>query len=45
MNVESVSGRRGTDLAVAFLYRLSEKVDISEKEFLVDGYGYLTVPS
>jgi putative transposase len=37
-----VFGRRGTDPAAAFLYRLIEKHDLSETVFLVDGYGYLT---
>ncbi len=33
---------RGTDPAAAFLHRLTEKHDLSEAEFLVDGFGYLT---
>jgi transposase-like protein len=32
----------GTDLAAAFLHRLTEKHDVSDTEFLVDGGGYLT---
>ncbi|PGF14455.1 IS6 family transposase [Natrinema sp. CBA1119] len=35
-------GRRGTDPAAAFLHGLTEKHDLSDAEFLVDGYGYLT---
>ncbi|ELY93715.1 Integrase catalytic region [Natrialba taiwanensis DSM 12281] len=35
-------GRRGTDPAAAFLHGLTEKHDLSEAEFLVDGAGYLT---
>ncbi len=35
-------GRHGTDPAAAFLHRLTEKHDLSEAEFLVDAYGYLT---
>ena len=37
--------RRGTDPAAAFLHRLTEKHDLSETVFLVDGYGYLTALS
>ena len=37
-----VFGRRGTDPAAAFLHRLTEKHDVSDAEFLVDGGGYLT---
>ena len=40
-----VFGRRGTDPAAAFLHGLGEKHDLSEAEFLVDGYGYLTALS
>ncbi|MFP9062629.1 IS6 family transposase [Natrialbaceae archaeon A-chndr2] len=40
-----VFGRRGTDPAAAFLHRLTEKHDLSDTEFLVDGYGYLTALS
>ena len=36
------SERRGTALATAFLQQLTEKHDLSDTEFLVDGYGYLT---
>lgn len=36
---------RGTDPAAAFLHRLTENHDLSETEFLVDGYGYLTALS
>ena len=36
-------GRHGTDPAAAFLHRLTEKHDLSEAVFLVDGYGYQTV--
>ena len=35
-------GRHGTDPAAAFLHRLTEKHDLSETVFLVDGYGYQT---
>ncbi|RKD86217.1 IS6 family transposase [Halopiger aswanensis] len=38
-------GRRGTDPAAAFLHGLTEKHDLSEAEFLVDGAGYLTALS
>ncbi|QRV17817.1 IS6 family transposase (plasmid) [Haloterrigena salifodinae] len=38
-------GRRGTDPAAAFLHGLTEKHDLSDAEFLVDGYGYLTALS
>jgi transposase-like protein len=34
--------RRGTDPAAEFLERLAEKHDLSDTEFLVDGYRYLT---
>jgi transposase-like protein len=34
--------RRGTDPATEFLGQLAEKHDLSNTEFLVDGYGYLT---
>ncbi len=37
-----VYSRRGTDPAEAFLHRLTEKHEISDTEFLVDGGGYLT---
>ncbi|MFA9416399.1 IS6 family transposase [Natrinema sp. HArc-T2] len=37
-----VYSRRGTDPAAAFLRRLTEKHDVSDTEFLVDGGGYLT---
>ncbi len=37
-----VYSRRGRDPAAAFLHRLTEKHDVSETEFLVDGGGYLT---
>jgi transposase-like protein len=37
--------RRGADPAAAFLHRLTEKHDLSETEFFVDGYGYLTALS
>ena len=37
-----VYSRRGTDPAAAFLHRLTEKHDVSDAEFLVDGGGYLT---
>ncbi|ELZ15678.1 IS6 family transposase [Natrinema limicola] len=37
-----VYSRRGTDPAAAFLHRLTEKHDVSDTEFLVDGGGYLT---
>ncbi|RKD85215.1 integrase core domain-containing protein, partial [Halopiger aswanensis] len=35
----------GTDPAAVFLHRLTEKHDLSEAVFLVDGYGYLTALS
>jgi len=35
-------GRHGTDPAAAFLHRLTEKHDLSETVFLVDGFGYET---
>ncbi|ELK51779.1 transposase, partial [Haloferax sp. BAB-2207] len=38
-------GRHGTDPAAAFLHRLSEKHDLSDAVFLVDGYGYQTAIS
>jgi putative transposase len=38
----AVFGRRGTDPAAAFLHRLTEKHDLDETVFLVDGYGCLT---
>ena len=38
-------GRHGTDPAAAFLHRLSEKHDLSDTVFLVDGYGYQTALS
>ncbi len=41
----AVFGRRGTDPAAAFLHRLTEKHDLSETVFLVDGYVYLTALS
>ncbi|WP_121743160.1 IS6 family transposase [Natronorubrum halophilum] len=41
----AVFGQRGTDLAAAFLHRLTEKHDLSDTVFLVDGYGYLTALS
>ncbi|MGQ4557325.1 IS6 family transposase [Halobellus sp. GM3] len=34
--------RRGTDPATEFLRKLAEKHDLSDTEFFVDGYGYLT---
>jgi len=37
-----VYSRRGTDPAAAFLHRLTEKHDVADTEFLVDGGGYLT---
>ena len=37
------SERRGTALATAFLQQLTEKHDLSDTEFLGDGYGYPTV--
>ena len=37
-----VYSRRGTDPAAAFLHRLTEKHDVSDTQFLVDGGGYLT---
>jgi len=37
--------RRGTDPAAAFLHQLTEKHDLSDATFLVDGYGYLTALS
>ncbi|WP_222912843.1 IS6 family transposase [Natrinema sp. SYSU A 869] len=41
----AVFGRRGTDPAAAFLHKLTEKHDLSNTVFLVDGYGYLTALS
>ena len=41
----AVFGRRGTDSVTAFLHRLTEKHDLSEVVFLVDGYDYLTALS
>jgi putative transposase len=41
----SVFGRRGTDPAAAFLHRITEKHDLDDTVFLVDGYGYLTALS
>ncbi|ELZ02192.1 integrase [Natrialba aegyptia DSM 13077] len=38
-------GRRDTDPAAAFLHGLTEKHDLSDAEFLVDGAGYLTALS
>jgi putative transposase len=38
-------GRRGTDPAAAFLHGLTEKHDLSEAVFLVDGFGYPTALS
>jgi len=35
-------GRHGTDPAAAFLHGLSEKHDLSEAVFLVDGFDYQT---
>jgi len=35
-------GRHGTDPAAAFLHRLTEKHDLSETVFLVDGFSYET---
>jgi len=35
-------GRHGTDPVAAFLHRLTEKHDLSETVFLVDGFGYET---
>ena len=35
-------GRHGTDPVAALLHRLTEKHDLSEAVFLVDGYGYQT---
>ena len=35
-------GSHGTDPAAAFLHGLSEKHDLSEAVFLVDGFGYQT---
>jgi transposase-like protein len=37
-----VVSRRGTDPAAAFLHRLTEKHEVDNTEFLVDGAGYLT---
>lgn len=33
-------GQHGTDPAAAFLHRLTEKHDLSDTVFLVDGFGY-----
>jgi transposase-like protein len=35
----TVFGRRGTDLAAAFLHSLAQKHDCSQTVFLVDGDG------
>ncbi len=45
--IEAAAGNRRVqppwaDLATAFLYRLTEKHDLDETEFLVDAGGYLT---
>ena len=40
-----VFGRRGTDPAAAFLHGLTERYDLDDTEFLVDGFGYLTALS
>ena len=37
-----VFSRRGTDLAAAFLHRLTQKHDVGDSVFLVDAGGYLT---
>ncbi|MFB6253850.1 MAG: IS6 family transposase, partial [Halobacteriaceae archaeon] len=37
-----IYSRRGTDPAAAFLHRLTEKHDVDDAAFLVDGMGYLT---
>jgi putative transposase len=37
-----LSPRQGTTPAAAFLSGLKDRHDLSETEFLVDGYGYLT---
>ncbi|GAA0197573.1 hypothetical protein GCM10009000_009090 [Halobacterium noricense] len=36
---------RGTDPATAFLHEVTEKHDLSEAVFLINGYGYLTAIS
>ena len=41
LEIDVYSGR-GTDPAAAFLHRLTEKHDVSDTQFLVDGGGYLT---
>ncbi len=41
----AVFGLRGTNPAAAFLHRLTEKHDLDDTVFLVDGYGYLTALS
>lgn len=41
----AIFGRRDTDPAAVFLYRLTEKQDPPETMFLVDGYSYLTATS
>ena len=40
-----IFSRRGTDLAAAFLHRLTQKHDVAETVFLVDAGGYLTALS
>ncbi|MBX0298003.1 IS6 family transposase [Halomicroarcula sp. F27] len=40
-----VFSRHGTDPAAAFLHRLTEKYDVAETDFLIDGYGYRTALS
>jgi putative transposase len=44
LDVELFS-RRGTNPAAAFIHRLTEKHEVSETEFLVDGFGYTTALS
>lgn len=39
-----IYSRLGIGPATAFLHRLTEKHDVSDTEFLVDGGGYLTAP-
>jgi len=38
-----VFSRRGTDPTAAFLHRPTEKHNVADTEFLVDGGGYLPV--
>lgn len=41
----SLSERRGTDPATEFLWQLTKAHNLSDTDFLVDRYGYLTALS